>query len=105
MTMETDRGNKVNTGKSKENSSGFHPVINQLWCKRCGICVTVCPKKILVFNSDNQLTVTDPDSCIGCSMCENICPDFAIEIYQADEPGDSQDKDPKISGTGEGPKE
>jgi formate hydrogenlyase subunit 6/NADH:ubiquinone oxidoreductase subunit I len=38
-------------------------------------------------------------------MCENICPDFAIEIYQADEPGDSQDKDPKISGTGEGPKE
>lgn len=74
-----------------KNKPSFCPVINQLWCKKCGICVTVCPKKILDFDRDNTLYVKDPDSCIGCGMCENICPDFAIEIYESDK-NDSQNE-------------
>ncbi|PKK88162.1 MAG: hypothetical protein CVV64_20000 [Candidatus Wallbacteria bacterium HGW-Wallbacteria-1] len=64
----------------------FEPRINKSWCKRCGICISVCPRGVLAFNDERQLFVEKKDDCIGCLMCEKICPDFAIEIFREDEP-------------------
>lgn len=76
--------------KAPESKKNFVPKINFVWCKRCGICISVCPRHILGFDDDNKLVVTDSEKCIGCGMCENICPDFAIEIYdETPQPADS----------------
>lgn len=61
-------------------------VIHRDVCKGCGLCMHVCPKKILsradtlnargVYPSCAQ----NPDDCIGCMQCVHICPDVAIAI-------------------------
>lgn len=61
--------------------------ISENVCKGCGLCTSVCPKKILVINRDklngkgyNPATVTDMEICIACGMCAMICPDSAIKV-------------------------
>ena len=59
-------------------------------CKACGLCIEVCPKKILKFDKElNKLgypsiVVSDKDKCIACLRCALICPDSCIEIYKKD---------------------
>ena len=56
-------------------------------CKGCGLCVEVCPKKIVELNQ-HQLNpkgyhpaeITDQDKCIGCAFCATICPDCVIKV-------------------------
>ncbi len=66
-------------------------VINSDRCKGCGLCVEVCPKKVLVLGSSfNKLgqhfvEAAAEDQCIGCKQCTVICPDVAIELYQTKE--------------------
>lgn len=58
------------------------------YCKSCGLCVNICPKKILAIgDKPNQkgyypVEVTDQSQCIGCAMCGVICPDLALEVYR-----------------------
>jgi len=55
-------------------------------CKSCGECIVKCPVKCISWDKEElgQLgepaIVIDKDVCIGCETCEQICPDFAIEI-------------------------
>ena len=56
-------------------------------CKGCGLCVTVCPKKIVAMDLDtinekgfHPATVTDQEKCIGCAMCATMCPDCVIKV-------------------------
>ena len=56
-------------------------------CKGCGLCVSVCPKKIVAIQTESRnnkgfftAVCIDEDSCITCAMCAQICPDCAIEI-------------------------
>lgn len=56
-------------------------------CKGCGLCLTVCPKKIIILDKEtlNQkgfhpAGVTDMEKCIGCAMCATICPDLVIKV-------------------------
>ena len=59
----------------------YRVLINQDWCKGCGICIEYCPKKILVAEGlDQKARVTDESLCINCTLCGVHCPDFAIEI-------------------------
>jgi 2-oxoglutarate ferredoxin oxidoreductase subunit delta len=55
-------------------------IIHKHRCKSCGICVALCPKKVLAQDENERLYVSDPDACIGCKICEQACPDFAIEV-------------------------
>ncbi len=62
---------------------------NEEICKGCGLCTTVCPKKIVEISKDklnkkgyNPACVTDIEKCIGCAFCAMICPDCAIEVKE-----------------------
>ncbi len=57
-------------------------------CKECGLCIAVCPKKVLVrSNKYNKYGFRYPEparieECIGCRLCEYNCPDFAIYVEE-----------------------
>lgn len=57
-------------------------------CKGCELCVSVCPKHILVLdNSTNAkgyhpASCADAGACIGCASCAKICPDSIITIQK-----------------------
>jgi len=48
------------------------------WCKKCGICVYICPTKALAAKKDGTPYMADESKCTLCSLCWRICPDFAI---------------------------
>ena len=52
--------------------------INMDLCKGCGICASLCPKKVLGMTGGGKVTVLNQALCTGCRNCENHCPDFAI---------------------------
>ena len=54
--------------------------INRHWCKGCGICVELCPKKVLELDDKDKVRAVRPQDCICCRLCELRCPDLAIEI-------------------------
>jgi 2-oxoglutarate ferredoxin oxidoreductase subunit delta len=60
-------------------------------CKGCGLCVSVCPKKVLkIFNQINSIGYypafqAHPKDCVFCAMCCLICPDVAITIIEIKE--------------------
>jgi len=65
--------------------------VNNGWCKACGICIEFCPKHVLeeseIFNAKgyHPPEVAYPDNCVGCRLCELICPEFAIYVTVEDE--------------------
>ncbi|MDO9508101.1 MAG: 4Fe-4S binding protein [Thermovirgaceae bacterium] len=60
----------------------FSVVVNSHWCKGCGLCMAVCPKKVFDFDENLKSTPTRVQDCIGCKQCENICPDLAITVEE-----------------------
>jgi 2-oxoglutarate ferredoxin oxidoreductase subunit delta len=62
-------------------------------CKGCGLCVTVCPKKVLAIsdqlNSQGYFPAYQarPESCVFCAICCTMCPDVAIRISETADQG------------------
>ena len=54
-------------------------------CKGCGLCIALCPKKVLELNDRAKCEVAREDDCIGCRQCENICPDLAVTVKEREE--------------------
>ena len=61
--------------------------VDQRYCKGCGLCVTVCPRAIIVLDPDritdkgyHPAMLTDESRCTGCADCAVICPDVAITV-------------------------
>ena len=71
---------------SQSSTGGSKPpvqiVINQKWCKKCGICISFCPKGVFVADDLGNPIATKPEECIQCMLCEIRCPDFAIEVEE-----------------------
>lgn len=60
-------------------------LVNLEWCKGCGICISFCPKSVLIAEGlDQKVHVADESLCIGCKMCQVHCPDFAIEVVPSE---------------------
>lgn len=58
-------------------------------CKGCGLCVSVCPRKIILLRQEklnskgfHPAGVDQMDLCTGCTMCATICPDSVIEVWR-----------------------
>ena len=56
-------------------------------CKGCGLCIDVCPKKILRLAPDkinkkghHPAEITDQEACIACAFCATMCPDCIIKV-------------------------
>ena len=58
-------------------------------CKGCGLCVSVCPKKIIELPADKinskgyhpaAIIDGEQDKCIACAFCATMCPDVVITV-------------------------
>jgi len=49
-------------------------------CKRCGICVDLCPASVLDWDDDGRPYLRDREGCITCLDCELRCPDWAVQV-------------------------
>jgi len=60
-------------------------------CKGCGLCVAVCPKKVLEISDEVSpkgyfpAYPARPEDCVFCTTCCIMCPDVAIEIEEIPE--------------------
>lgn len=63
-------------------------IIAEEICKGCLYCVEFCPKGVLTqgerLNTKgyHYVVAADPDQCVCCKQCTDICPDSAITIYK-----------------------
>jgi len=64
--------------------------INELVCKGCELCVSVCPKQVLKLAESrinvggyNPVEVIN-DDCIACTSCAKMCPEVAITVERID---------------------
>jgi 2-oxoglutarate ferredoxin oxidoreductase subunit delta len=62
----------------------FNVKINKAWCKGCGLCIGICPKKVLELDEQVKCEPVRLSDCIGCRQCENMCPDFAITVEESE---------------------
>ncbi|MEA4882526.1 MAG: 4Fe-4S binding protein [Clostridia bacterium] len=67
-------------------------VVRTEWCKACGICIAMCPKKVLEAGPGGKAVVARPEDCIKCEMCEIMCPDLAVRVVASRSRGPAQGK-------------
>ena len=61
-------------------------------CKGCGLCVSVCPVKLIELDKSmvnaigyNPAYPAYPDKCIACTNCAIMCPDTVITVERLDD--------------------
>ena len=58
-------------------------------CKGCEFCVEYCPRGVLAMSEDfnakgyHYPVAVKANSCVDCSLCQMICPEFAIFTHSA----------------------
>jgi 2-oxoglutarate ferredoxin oxidoreductase subunit delta len=63
-------------------------IIDRERCKGCYLCVRACPVKVLEADTAPNSTGTypskavQPEKCIACGSCFEVCPDVCMEIYE-----------------------
>jgi 2-oxoglutarate ferredoxin oxidoreductase subunit delta len=62
-------------------------VVDEQYCKGCGLCVEACPRHIIVLDPDkitakgyHPAMLTDESACTACENCALMCPDIAITV-------------------------
>lgn len=63
--------------------------VDYTFCKGCGLCVDVCPAKIVELDTSvitakgyHPAKCTDVSKCTGCCTCATMCPDVAITVWR-----------------------
>ncbi|MGC9148307.1 MAG: 4Fe-4S dicluster domain-containing protein [Sulfolobales archaeon] len=55
-------------------------------CKECGLCIIVCPRKVLILGETRNgkgfryPIIKNMYECIFCKLCEYICPELALYV-------------------------
>ncbi len=64
-------------------------------CAGCGTCVDdkVCHFNAITMNEEGDKSVINFDKCMGCGVCENMCPDGAIKLKREPSKGEPLDLD------------
>ncbi len=57
------------------------------FCKHCLTCIHICPVGDLEFRGDEMASL---GKCIQCQLCQNYCPDFAIEVEPKKDKGKTE---------------
>jgi len=64
-------------------------IVNEDWCKGCGMCVWICPFRVLRLSKEkinamgyHPVEIAYPEKCVKCGLCEFVCPDFAIFLIE-----------------------
>lgn len=62
--------------------------VNSGLCKSCGLCIPVCPSRLLArgtaANKNGYLTIVQQNAkrCTACRLCAVMCPDSAISVFK-----------------------
>lgn len=72
-------------------------------CKGCNFCIEFCPTEVLKESEEFNIKgyhppeIMAPEKCIGCRLCELICPDFAIYVLLSEEENEKKEDSAKIT--------
>ena len=55
-------------------------LLNWQRCKRCGLCVELCPRQVFTTSDEGYPDPSNIERCTRCKLCELWCPDYAIEV-------------------------
>ncbi|MBI4081577.1 MAG: 4Fe-4S dicluster domain-containing protein [Candidatus Lambdaproteobacteria bacterium] len=56
--------------------------VEEQGCTLCRSCVNVCPTHAFVFDTGTQSLTFSHLTCIGCGLCEQVCPERVITLRQ-----------------------
>lgn len=56
-------------------------IIDRDKCKRCQLCLNVCPGNLIYSDKDNKAYIKYPEECWGCTACLKECVFGAIKYY------------------------
>ncbi len=78
----------MSNSEKKERRAGI--VINEDYCKGCGLCLSACPQHLIKIEESVSAkgyypaAFVDPEAkCTACALCARMCPDVAIEVFKA----------------------
>ncbi len=63
------------------------PIIDREVCTGCGVCLSICPDRIIGADSSGKALVNG-DSCMQCGHCYAVCPVEAVAVPFLDQTGD-----------------
>ncbi len=72
---------------SKRKTAGEIRIDDQ-FCKGCGLCVRVCPRKVFGRGERRSRAgyvlpeVLSVENCAVCLLCEMTCPDLALTVVE-----------------------
>jgi nitroreductase/NAD-dependent dihydropyrimidine dehydrogenase PreA subunit len=69
---------------ASENSEGTNNSINKDLCKKCKLCVEICPCKIIGINGDVHFIHDREHICLKCGQCMAVCKTQAVTISGMD---------------------
>lgn len=68
-------------GKKDQHCNG-KPVVNQLLCRGCRMCVKECANNGLKFDVESRKMQVLPENCVGCGRCIGACNFDAIRFSE-----------------------